>query len=148
MKWPNDILSGTSKICGILIENMLVGTEIKTSILGIGLNVNQQTFNNLSNASSLKLLLGRTINLDEVLFKILENLKINFQKIEEKTNDELWQSYESNLFRKDKPSTFKDIDGQIFMGFIRSISPQGKLVVELEDALFNEFGLKEIQLMY
>lgn len=148
VKWPNDILSGTSKICGILIENMLVGTQIQTSILGIGLNVNQQTFNTLSNASSLKLLLGRTLNLDELLHKILERLKANFLKLEENTNKELWEVYESNLFRKDKPSTFKDVKGDVFMGFIRTISPQGKLVVELEDAILREFDLKEIQLMY
>lgn len=148
VKWPNDILSGSSKICGILIENILLGTRIKTSILGIGLNVNQQTFNTPSNASSLKLLLGRTLNLDELLYEIIENLKVNFLRLEENSNNELWEAYESNLFRKDKPSTFIDIQGEVFMGFIRKISPEGKLVVELEDAVLKEFDLKEIKLMY
>lgn len=148
VKWPNDILSGTSKICGILIENMLIGTQIQTSILGIGLNVNQQNFNTLSNASSLKLLLGRTLNQEELLHKILRNLKANFLRLEENSNSELWDAYENSLFRKDKPSTFKDSQGVLFMGFIRKISPQGKLVVELEDAILKEFDLKEIQLLY
>jgi len=148
VKWPNDILSGTSKICGILIENMLVGSQIQTSILGIGLNVNQQGFNTLSNASSLKLLLGRTLNLEELLHKILESLKVNFLKLDKNANSELWSAYENNLFRKDKPSTFKDVGGNIFMGFIRKISAHGKLVVELEDAVFKEFDLKEIQLLF
>lgn len=148
VKWPNDILSGSSKICGILIENILLGTRIKTSILGIGLNVNQQTFNTPSNASSLKLLLGRTLNLDELLYEIIENLKVNFLRLEENSNNELWEAYESNLFRKDKPSTFIDIQGEVFMGFICKISPEGKLVVELEDAVLKEFDLKEIKLMY
>ncbi|TMM56087.1 biotin--[acetyl-CoA-carboxylase] ligase [Maribacter algarum] len=148
VKWPNDILSGTSKICGILIENMLNGSQIQTSIIGVGLNVNQQTFNTLSNASSLKLLLGRTLNLEEVLHQVLNNLKTNFLRLEEGLNNELWRRYESKLFRKDKPSTFKDAQGNLFMGFIRKISPQGKLVVELEDAVFQEFDLKEIKLQY
>lgn len=148
VKWPNDIMSGTSKICGILIENMLMGNQIQASIIGIGLNVNQQTFNTLSNVSSLKLLLGRTLNLEELLQNILENLKTNFLKLEKGEGMALWNDYESNLFRKDKPSTFKDIKGNLFMGFIRKISPQGKLIVELEDELVKEFDLKEVQLMY
>jgi BirA family biotin operon repressor/biotin-[acetyl-CoA-carboxylase] ligase len=52
------------------------------------------------------------------------------------------------LFRKDKPSTFKDIKGKVFMGFIRRVSSQGRLVVELEDTILKEFDLKEIQLLY
>jgi len=148
VKWPNDILSGSSKICGILIENMLVGTQIQTAVIGIGLNVNQQSFNTLSNVSSLKLLLGRTLNLDELLHKVLENLKISFLRLEQSPNDALWKDYENQLFRKDKPSTFKDGEGVIFMGFIRRISPQGRLIVELEDAVLKEFDLKEIKLQY
>jgi len=148
VKWPNDILSGNAKICGILIENMLVGTKIQASVIGIGLNVNQQTFNTPSNASSLKLLLGRTLNLDELLSEILVNLKASFSKLEENGFTMLWESYEKNLFRKDKPSTFKDTKEMVFMGFIRKISPQGKLVVELEDAVLKEFDLKEIQMLY
>lgn len=148
VKWPNDILSGTSKICGILIENVLIGSQIQASILGIGLNVNQQTFNTLSNASSLKLLLGRTLNRDELLLKIVENLKASFLRLNKNSNTKLWEAYESNLFRKDKPSTFKNHDGDLFMGFIRKVSTQGKLVVELEDAVLKEFDLKEIKLLY
>lgn len=148
IKWPNDILSGTSKICGILIENMLVGTQIQTSIIGIGLNVNQQTFNTISNASSLKLLLGRKLNLDELLVKIVANLKDTFLRLEENEKGNLWKAYENHLFRKDNPSTFNDVNGKEFMGFIRRISPVGKLVVELEDAVLKEFDLKEIQLKY
>ena len=148
VKWPNDILSGNLKICGILIENVLSGNQIQASILGIGLNVNQLTFNTLSNVSSLKLLLGRTLILEELLPKIIENLKRSFAELEKKNFKGLWEAYESNLFRKDKPSTFKNNQGDLFMGFIRKISPQGKLLVELEDSVFKEYDLKEIRLLY
>ena len=46
IKWPNDIMSGNSKICGILIENLISGAQIRHSIIGIGLNVNQTNFGN------------------------------------------------------------------------------------------------------
>src|SRR5690606_34414076 len=75
VKWPNDILSGHFKICGILIENVLSGTMIQTSIIGIGLNVNQLNFGDLSQASSLKLILGRTFDLDELLHSVVGHIK-------------------------------------------------------------------------
>jgi BirA family biotin operon repressor/biotin-[acetyl-CoA-carboxylase] ligase len=148
VKWPNDILSGSSKICGILIENVLLGNQIQESVIGIGLNVNQLSFNNLTNVSSLKLLLGKTFSLEELLLDIVKNLEIVFLSIENENDSLLWRTYENVLFRKDKPSTFKDGKGKFFMGFIRRVSPQGRLVVELEDAVMKEFDLKKIKLLY
>ena len=60
IKWPNDIYVGDRKICGILIENILSGQEVATSIIGIGLNLNQTDFpSDLPNPVSLRLLTGR-----------------------------------------------------------------------------------------
>ena len=148
VKWPNDIMSGSSKICGILIENILKGQFIQQSIIGIGLNVNQTGFQNLANASSLKEITGKSFDLDELLHKILERMKQQFIGIEGKTVTQLSPSYEKVLFRKDKPSTFQDENGNIFMGFIRKISSSGKLILELEDNVFKEYGLKEVSLLY
>lgn len=44
IKWPNDIYVGDRKICGILIENILSGSCVTSSIVGIGLNLNQTEF--------------------------------------------------------------------------------------------------------
>lgn len=148
IKWPNDIMSGSTKICGILIENVLLGDKIQASVIGVGLNVNQQTFNNLLNVSSLKLLLGKTFNVDELLNLILTNLKTVFIRWKEEGISESWNIYERMLFRKDKPSTFRNKQDELFMGFIRGITAEGKLTVELEDAILQEFDLKEIQLLY
>lgn len=148
VKWPNDILSGSSKICGILIENILKGQLVQHSIIGIGLNVNQTSFDNLGNAASLKMISGRTFDLDELLQMILERIRIRFLNIQEKTVNQLLPEYEQYLFRKDKPSTFKDAEGAMFMGFIRGVSDTGKLVLELEDRVFQEFDLKEVSLLY
>lgn len=55
VKWPNDILSDKKKICGILIETTFKSNTIKSAIIGVGLNVNQENFDvNLPNASSIK----------------------------------------------------------------------------------------------
>lgn len=148
VKWPNDIMSGSSKICGILIENVLKGQLIQNSIIGIGLNVNQTYYENLEKVASLKSLTGKYFDLDELLNKILERLKYYLIEIEGKSVSQLLPSYLELLFRKDRPSTFKNMEGQLFMGFIRGISPEGKLVLELEDNIFKEFGLKQVSLLY
>lgn len=148
VKWPNDILSGNTKICGILIENMLLGNQIKTSIIGIGLNINQTIFHTVSNATSMKLLLGDTFNLDEVRNAIIEELKNLFLLLEKKELISLRSTYEQELFRKDKPSTFENENGSRFVGIIRGISTEGRLLVELEDVVLTAFDLKEIKLLY
>ncbi|MBU2947255.1 biotin--[acetyl-CoA-carboxylase] ligase [Zobellia uliginosa] len=148
IKWPNDILSGTSKICGILIENILSGNLINTGIIGIGLNVNQTFFGELENASSLKLILGKNFNLDELLLELIENLKSAFLDSHSRSTESLWQTYEKVLFRKDKPSTFENKENELFMGFIRGVSPTGKLQIVLEDNVIKEFDIKEVKLLY
>ena len=61
IKWPNDTYAGDEKICGILIENSLKGSEIDWSIIGIGLNVNQTAFpEDLPNPTSMKLCTGNS----------------------------------------------------------------------------------------
>ncbi len=55
IKWPNDILLDRKKMGGILIENLLAGSRMKSSIVGIGLNINQEDFPGLPGATSLKL---------------------------------------------------------------------------------------------
>ncbi|MGB5498077.1 MAG: biotin--[acetyl-CoA-carboxylase] ligase [Maribacter sp.] len=148
VKWPNDILSGNFKICGILIENMLSGNRMLASVIGIGLNVNQITFNNLPKVSSLKILTGKTFNLDQLLREFQAVLKQVFLELDEIGAVEMKKKYENVLFRKDKPSTFKDNEGKLFMGFIQGVSNEGRLVVTIEDDIKKEFDLKGIRLLY
>lgn len=148
IKWPNDIMSGRSKICGILIENVLSGQYIHSSVIGIGLNVNQLNFQNLPNVSSLKLLLGPTFNLEELIYGIVRHLTDFLSNIGEGQYDDLYNRYESHLFRREKPSTFKDREGQMFMGFIKGVSASGKLLIHMEDDVLKEFDLKEVKLLY
>ncbi len=75
VKWPNDILSGNFKIGGILIENMLSGTKIKQSIIGFGINVNQQEFKYAPKAASMKKIVGKSFDHELVLDSLIENLQ-------------------------------------------------------------------------
>lgn len=149
IKWPNDILSGRKKICGILIENTISGQRITTSILGIGLNVNQTKFDGLVHVSSLQLITGKKFDLNEILQLIVENLEKFFFEIGNQPEIQFKEAYLKRLFRKDKPSTFKNTQSdQLFMGIIRNITDNGKLVVEVEGQLLSSYDLKEIRLLY
>lgn len=148
IKWPNDILSDNKKICGVLIENVIKQRQFQASIIGIGLNVNQIDFENLPRASSLKIISGKVFVLDEVLVALVLNLKYYFGVLEAGHLNELKEEYESFLFRKNKPSTFKDAEGNMFSGFIIGVSNGGKLQVRLEDDIIKTFNLKEITLLY
>ena len=148
IKWPNDILAGNKKICGVLIENLLRNQTISASIIGIGLNVNQTEFNNLPKASSLKSITGEFYNVDELAVLIVNNMKFYFNVLEEGHYEDLKLEYESLLFRKNKPSTFNDAEGVMFSGVIKNVSNYGNLQVLLEDDIIKEFSLKEIALLY
>ncbi|TDQ30773.1 biotin--[acetyl-CoA-carboxylase] ligase [Zeaxanthinibacter enoshimensis] len=148
IKWPNDILSGNRKICGILIENMVSGGRISASVIGMGLNVNQIDFDGLPQVTSLKLETGQEHELDEVLHTLMAELKTSFVDLLSQEESRLFSDYESLLFRKDKPSTFEDEEGKMFMGFIRGVTRDGQLRVELEDRVEKHYGLKEIKLLY
>lgn len=148
VKWPNDILSADKKICGVLIENVIKQNAINASIIGIGLNVNQVAFGNLPKASSLKAISGQEYDLNELTIAIINNLKDYFLMLKDKKYNELKHEYETHLFRKNKPSTFKDVEGVMFSGFIKSVSDSGNLQVLLEDNILKEFDLKAITLLY
>tara|TARA_R110000868_G_scaffold392258_2_gene662802 strand:- start:436 stop:1164 length:729 start_codon:yes stop_codon:yes gene_type:complete len=147
IKWPNDILSADKKICGILIENV-IKNKLSSTIIGIGINVNQTKFENLPKASSLKNITGIHYNLDEILQLIIQYTKEYSSLLQDEKYDFVKNEYEANLFRKNKPSTFKDAEGVMFSGFIKGVTKYGKLQVILEDEIVKKFDLKEITLMY
>jgi BirA family biotin operon repressor/biotin-[acetyl-CoA-carboxylase] ligase len=147
IKWPNDIMSDSKKIGGILIENSIKSDGSINSVVGLGLNVNQTNFENLPKASSLALLCHAHFDKEEILFKIVKNIETNIQKWDAASR-ELWSQYTSGLFKKDVPMPFEDPSGNRFMGIIKGVSKPGKLQVLLEDDTVKEFNIKEIQLLF
>ncbi|MDB9994813.1 biotin--[acetyl-CoA-carboxylase] ligase, partial [Flavobacteriaceae bacterium] len=104
IKWPNDIMSGNKKICGILNELKIKGSKIEKIIIGFGLNINQENFENLPGASSLKLIKQIDYNLNEITMLFVQNLKkynyLDFL-INPKSNNNIevfFSKYKKNLF--------------------------------------------------
>ena len=75
IKWPNDIFFGGKKICGILIENVIGGDEITRSIIGIGVNVNNDLAPEIKDiATSVKQITGNSANIDAFYATLAYNL--------------------------------------------------------------------------
>jgi len=146
IKWPNDIMSANQKICGILIETTLKQEMIKNTIIGIGLNVNQEIFpKELTNASSLKIILKKEINLESLLVAIVDNIKYRINTIEKGSFSDTHKEYHNALYKKEIPTTFIDKKkNEFFMGMIVGVSKFGNLQIQLEDDAIIEFGIKEI----
>lgn len=81
IKWPNDIYWRNAKICGILIENRLLGQTIRDSIIGVGVNVNQRQFHsNAPNPVSLWQIHGHETDLELLLQSILDKFTLYINK--------------------------------------------------------------------
>ena len=147
IKWPNDIMSGNKKVCGVLIENLVNKNKIKDIIVGIGLNVNQTKFNNLPNASSLKNITGIHYNIEELINKIFQNIKFYLSIFKKSEFVSLNDLYINGLYRINKPSTFSLKNQKTISGFIRGVDDLGKLLVEIEDNNIVSFDIKEISIV-
>jgi len=148
VKWPNDIMSGNQKICGILVETTFKNLKIKNTVIGIGLNVHQEEFpSHISNASSLKNILHQEFDLDSILVKIVENIKVWIEKLENNQLETIDYEYHQHLYKKNVPTAFKNEKTELyFMGIIQGVSPQGNLRIQLEDDSIAEYSIKEVSL--
>lgn len=79
IKWANDVFVENKKICGILIENVFSGNKILSSIVGIGLNVNNELPNELVEiATTMKKVKGEALDFERVENKLIEYLNEEF----------------------------------------------------------------------
>jgi len=147
VKWPNDIMAEQKKVGGILIENSLKPNGTFTAVVGFGLNLNQTDFNLLPQANSLTNITGQVYDVETMAEDFVKALKLLLNLFPEQTAT-AWIQYDELLFKKGKPAAFELADGFRFMGIIQKVTPEGKLVVLLEDDNVVHYGLKEVKLLY
>jgi len=141
VKWSNDIFVGDKKISGILIENNLQGEYIRQSIIGIGLNVNQQTFNT-EKAVSLSQITEKKYQPEEELSILLEALQKRINSIYLVEKSWLILQYEKVMYRINQRTKFQSGD-KIFEGIPLGIDSFGNLKVETNAGVLT-FRNKEV----
>ena len=144
VKWPNDIYFKDSKICGMLIEIDLLGDKLCRSIIGIGLNINQEQFiSNAPNPISLYQITGMKYSLDKILNRFIELFSNDYLSIKDGKHDAIETAYMNSLYRKDGFHTFKDKNG-VFKASIFGIEPTGHLLLKLSSKEVRKYAFKEV----
>lgn len=144
IKWPNDILVDSLKISGILIENKFLGSNLKSSIAGIGINVNQLDFNTMP-ATSMKMKTGKDFSTEELLGQLITRLNANEQLIYSGKNKELKDKYLENLFGLGEERVFSN-HTESFDGKIIGVDDAGRLLVDSKGSILS-FQNKEIKFL-
>ena len=138
IKWPNDIYFNNKKIAGILIKNEIRGMMMGTSIIGIGLNVNQTSFDeNLPNPISMKMITGNDFDLEELLSAISCQLSaVNSQQ-------STVNSYTDKLYRYKQWASYEH-EGQVKEMMIIGYDQFGRLILKEKNDRDVVCDLKEI----
>lgn len=145
IKWTNDIYIGDYKIAGLLIENDVCGENLARSIVGIGLNVNQLSFDpSLPNPTSLALETGFKQDLNEVFATVYRSIGARYDELEA-GGASIHSQYSQLLYKKNVPHHYSLPSGEKFVGTIRDVSPMGELSVEHPDGTVGKYLFKEIE---
>ena len=145
IKWPNDIYYNDKKICGVLIENQLMGGNIVYSIVGIGLNVNQETFiSDAPNPVSLFNIFGRKFDVQAELHELLNQIDVWYQMLADGWEEQIDEAYFARLYRTDGVYTFRTADGAVINGKITNVEANGRLHIATENDGEKLFWFKEI----
>lgn len=147
IKWPNDIFVNHRKIAGVLIQNSISKRSIAHSIVGIGVNVNQESFpEGIGKPTSLYIETNEKYDLKTVLFSLCACIETWYLKLKSGKFGEIDLAYHSSLYLKGERRMFKDKELRIFEGSIVGVSKDGQLNVETSEGL-RMFMFKEISLI-
>lgn len=145
IKWPNDIYWEEKKICGMLIENNLTGIHITRSIVGIGININQEVFHSSApNPVSIKQITGKEYNPIEILAGVMQRMKENHLSLQQGETEAIARRYHEALFRNEGTHPFRDSKGE-FTAQITGVEPDGHLVLLDNTDKIRRYVFKEVQ---
>lgn len=144
IKWPNDIMIDNKKVAGILIENKIAGTKIKSSIIGIGINVYQKQFPaEISSKTTSLILENDNLNLDIIdLAKKIQKKLVEYSDFHKENSELFLARYNRKLFRKDEVHSYI-FEGNIVSGSILGVEKDGFLQMEIDKKL-HKIDLKGI----
>ncbi len=149
IKWPNDIYVDDKKIAGVLFQNSIMGDKIKYSIIGIGINVNQQKFySDAPNPISIINFTKKKTDITQLMLELLENINTYYNRYNKNENfEELKQKYLNRLYNYKTWANYTR-NGIKFIGKIIDVDQYGRLIIELENKSTEKFMFKEISIIH
>jgi BirA family biotin operon repressor/biotin-[acetyl-CoA-carboxylase] ligase len=144
IKWPNDICINNKKVAGILIENSIKRNIISSSIIGIGINVNQTEFKSSApNPTSLYLELNKTFDIKNTYHLLISYLNRWIKLLHNSHYKKIKSIYKKNLFLINKKACFTDINGK-FDGRIIDVEESGILLIKTDSKKVRKYNFKEV----
>lgn len=144
LKWPNDIMVGSRKVGGVLIENQSQGQQLSVSVIGIGLNVNQPEMT-VPGATSLINVVGSELDLNDLYQHLLTHLETRYIELRAGGFELLHAQYVERLYRYQVQQDFES-NGNLFQGTIVDVDESGRLCVKVNDSI-RKYSLKEIRMV-
>ncbi len=148
IKWPNDILVGDKKIAGTLIQNILYSDNFQTSIIGIGINVNQTLFlSDAPNPTSLKLETKSENELPNLIDLLCSDIEKRYLQLRSDKSSIIEKEYLSNLYRFREDAIYQRMDNdEVFSGKIVGLEESGKLIIDHAKGQ-TVFSIKEVKFL-
>jgi BirA family biotin operon repressor/biotin-[acetyl-CoA-carboxylase] ligase len=144
IKWPNDIYVDDQKLCGTLVQNSIVGSKLTESIIGIGLNINQEKFySDAPNPVSLKQISGQDFDLQLCLKNLCACLDFRYGQLKARNYSLFEADYLSKLYRMDEWHDFI-IHENTMQARIIGITNYGQLKLESREGEIFECEMKEV----
>ncbi len=140
IKWPNDLYWRDRKAGGILIENVVRGGIWEFAILGMGININQTSFDSsIPNPVSLKQITGKDFSAARLARELCSHIEKRLMQLEREGFPVLLSNYNEALYGREIIRKFK-LSGDIFEGKIKSVSAEGELIMLQEIERRYRFG--------
>ena len=131
IKWPNDVLIGEKKVSGILAE---AATDLSCVVIGFGINVNQSTKQlPVDSATSLLLENAGSVNRDQLLAAVIENIKQLYVDLSSASGDAQVSGLRKAILEISatvgNQVSVEFPDGRKVLGLAKDIDKTGRLVV-------------------
>lgn len=147
IKWPNDIYIGDRKVCGMLIQNSVLGSVFENSVAGIGLNVNQEKFlSDAPNPVSIKMVTGREFSLGETLDQLCRWLDSRYSQLRMGDRKGITEEYLSLMYRLNEWHIY-EIRGIAAEAKIVGVNLYGHLQLEERNGSRWECDVKEVKFL-
>ena len=148
IKWPNDIYVRNKKVAGTLIQNILSANKFQTSIIGIGVNINQTNFlSDAPNPTSLKIEAGKEFDLRDTIEALCGDIEKRYLQLRSDKSTIIQKDYLANLYRYQEAAIYQRLDnGEVFSGKIVGIEESGKLMIDHAKGQ-SSFSIKEVKFL-
>lgn len=145
IKWPNDILVDGKKIAGILLENQLEASRVRSAVAGIGMNVLQKEFPDgfKRRPTSVSLESSKTIKRETIRDFLFERMERNYLKLRSGQMASIDKNYLHALYRYQEDADYR-IGGHVYKGRIIGVERSGRLALEIDQKL-KYFTIKEVE---